>query len=152
MYTEHIVAFIDILGFREIVMQSGFEEVNKIYDEFKGSVDDGVKRSLFLLQRRPDKEIELDLNKVKVLVFSDCIVWCYPTDGLKQPEYFMIMMALKGFFFQIQNRVFHQGVPIRGGISIGNLFIQENKVFGAGLVKAYELEHYKAIYPRIILD
>jgi hypothetical protein len=48
--------------------------------------------------------------------------------------------------------LFHLGIFVRGGISIGRLRHDGDKVYGIGLIKAYELENEKAIFPRIILD
>jgi len=44
------------------------------------------------------------------------------------------------------------GWLVRGGISIGELFIDETMVWGEALLKAYDLESNAAIYPRILLD
>jgi hypothetical protein len=49
------------------------------------------------------------------------------------------------------------GLFVRGAICIGDLFVREKPrsramVFGPGLVKAYELEHTVAVFPRVILD
>jgi hypothetical protein len=41
---------------------------------------------------------------------------------------------------------------IRGSITEGLLYIDENYIFGSGLICAYELENEIAVYPRIILD
>ncbi|MEQ8530331.1 MAG: hypothetical protein RIB86_00635, partial [Imperialibacter sp.] len=35
MYSRHIVAFIDILGFKDLIGTRSFGEVNSIYDEFR---------------------------------------------------------------------------------------------------------------------
>ena len=35
MYSERIVLFVDILGFKDLVEAGGFEKVNKIYDTFR---------------------------------------------------------------------------------------------------------------------
>jgi hypothetical protein len=46
------------------------------------------------------------------------------------------------------------GVLVRGGICIGDLFVRAGKtmLFGPALVKAYKLESEYAVYPRIIID
>jgi hypothetical protein len=44
------------------------------------------------------------------------------------------------------------GWMLRGGITIGQLYIDEIMVWGEALVKAYYLEDKVALYPRVILD
>jgi len=44
------------------------------------------------------------------------------------------------------------GFLLRGAIVCDKVFHRERKIFGPALVKAYEMESKKAIYPRIILD
>lgn len=44
------------------------------------------------------------------------------------------------------------GWLVRGGITIGDFYIDDMFVWGAALVKAYELEEKIAVYPRVILD
>lgn len=52
---------------------------------------------------------------------------------------YQLQMALKGFF-------------IRGGLSVGPLFISENNVYGKALIEAYELESQIAINPIVVLS
>jgi hypothetical protein len=44
------------------------------------------------------------------------------------------------------------GWLVRGGITIGELFIDNLMVWGSALLRAYELESHIAIYPRIVID
>ena len=41
---------------------------------------------------------------------------------------------------------------IRGAISIGNIYIDENFVLGDALLCVYDIETKSAIYPRIVID
>jgi hypothetical protein len=52
----------------------------------------------------------------------------------------------------IQIRLIHNGVFIRGGISIGNAYITERRFFGPAYQDAYELESKVAQFPRIVLS
>ena len=49
-------------------------------------------------------------------------------------------------------RLLRLGFLVRGGIARGDLFHHVGKVVGPALIKAYELENKKAVYPRIIID
>lgn len=51
---------------------------------------------------------------------------------------YQFAMALKGFF-------------IRGGLSVGQLFVDDDNVYGEALIDAYELESKIAINPMVVL-
>lgn len=53
-------------------------------------------------------------------------------------SYFQMIMSMEGFF-------------IRGGIAIGDLYMDEITVFGSGLMEAYQAETTLARDPRIVL-
>lgn len=48
--------------------------------------------------------------------------------------------------------LFQFDFPLRGGITIGELFIDNSIVWGTGLIKAYKMENEIAIYPRILVS
>jgi hypothetical protein len=45
-----------------------------------------------------------------------------------------------------------QGVIFRGRITYGKIFHNEEFVFGPAMIKAYNLEHDVATFPRIVID
>lgn len=51
-----------------------------------------------------------------------------------------------------QLRLFEHKLLLRGGITIGELIHKNEFCLGPGMIKAYEIENKKAIYPRIIID
>ena len=52
---------------------------------------------------------------------------------------YQFKMALKGFF-------------VRGGLSVGPLFVDDNSVYGEALIAAYELESKVAVNPIVVLS
>ncbi|WP_220635911.1 hypothetical protein [Georgfuchsia toluolica] len=54
-------------------------------------------------------------------------------------SYFQMLMTMEGFF-------------VRGAIAIGDLYMDDIAVFGAGLIEAYEAETTLARDPRIVLS
>ena len=53
--------------------------------------------------------------------------------------YYQLELALEGYF-------------VRGGITTGDLFIDDNIVFGPALIESYSIEQTIARYPRIVLS
>lgn len=142
MYQKAIVSFIDILGFRDLIKNSDWSVVLKALNKVKKAAS---PVSL-------DDEEEQD-DFAQVVSFSDSIV------RVRKIETEANKKSPGGLLFQeIISLVHAQGelidfdIVVRGGITIGEIFISENIVFGPGVIKAYELENKYAKYPRIILD
>lgn len=134
-YSERIVAFIDILGFRELVRKIG--------------EDDKVRKRLHssLERIRSFKESSLRnetaQKNLEVSVFSDSIAISGTPDELGT----VVWTALG-----LQANLLAMGVLVRGGIAKGRTFHADDMLYGEGLVKAYDLENKTAVYPRIVLD
>lgn len=90
--------------------------------------------------------------KIIYRVFSDNVIIAIERfeSGKKNN---MNLRLLCHFATRVQSMaLFHFGFLIRGAITKGNIFINENFVYGTGLIKAYELESKQAKHPRIIID
>lgn len=158
-YQTGIVAFIDILGFKEIVKKSERSPrlLNTIY------------QSLSFLKKRelPDKwnlqlvEIEEDAQKRGLFdfdiadrtyssAFSDSIVVSVLVNEKNINESLSTLLANLAF---VGSKFIMDGILIRGGITIGKIIHNETGiVFGQGLIDAYHLESRAAKYPRIIIS
>jgi hypothetical protein len=60
------------------------------------------------------------------------------------------LLKLVAFIQYIADIYYHW--LVRGGITIGELYLDEILVWGTGLVRAYELENTIAIFPRVVID
>ncbi len=140
---ESYCAFIDILGFTEDMIsaaQQGQEQIllDKLISALK--IDGGILKPKLGGSDKP-----LWASKI----FTDNVVLGYPlhnTDGegefgflIHQLSYYQMRMALEGFF-------------IRGGFSIGNLYMDEDLVYGSALLSAYSIENKVSNTPRIVLS
>lgn len=141
-YQKSIVTFIDILGFGDFVNRTKCKSVNRVLNAVEKAT------SPIKIDDLADKNVHAE-----VLCFSDSIVRVRKIDPDPKKQY------PSGLFFQeLINLVHAQGelidldIIIRGGVSIGGIYISESRVFGPGLIKAYELESKYAKYPRIIVD
>lgn len=158
-YKTGIVAFIDILGFKEIVKKS--ERSPRLLNTIYQSLEFLKKREL------PDKwnlqliEIEEDAQKRNIIdfniaertyssAFSDSIVISVIVDDNNINESLSTLLANLAF---VGSKFIMDGILIRGGITIGKIIHNEKGiVFGQGLIDAYYLESRAARYPRIILS
>jgi hypothetical protein len=137
-YRTAIVSFIDILGFRDIIAKRTSAEIQSI-----------LKRLITTAQ--PFSNIAED--KIVYVNFSDNLVrvsWL-PDD----PTYEDVIDSLYVEISDLggaQALLTQRGVFIRGGISVGEIFLQDGLTFGPGLVRAYETESRLAQAPRIVID
>lgn len=141
IYEERILAFVDILGFKNIIQRSisSFPEQRRILDAMK------IIHSYKELNDNGFDGEGLRMYGVQVTTFSDSAIISYPIsfDG----GLFHVLLDL----IHLQIDLSNLGMFIRGGISIGLAHHDENNAFGPAMNDAYILESKKAKYPRIIL-
>lgn len=133
-YEERYIALLDIMGFSELV-----------YDETYNSTFVGILGSTFTLPQQKIAEGS-PFSRVKTAIISDTLVISAPKNvptALKD-----ILLVVNSIFTSFLN----EGIVIRGGISCGKLFHQDNIVFGPAMVEAHLLEQNVAKYPRVILS
>ena len=127
-YTKSIVAFIDVLGFTNLIYSQRNESIENYYNYIITDFQANLK------------------SNFKYTLISDSIV-IY--SNYSEENFFNLCKALSS----IQAKLLFLRVIVRGGISFGNLYTNKknNIIVGEGLVKAYKLESL-AFYPRIIID
>lgn len=136
-YSKRNVAFIDILGFSEMVNSS----------QSDSSIFDDLFEALQLMQSMKNLVEGLDdVLKPQVTLFSDNIVISY-LDNERDSLYNLILDCI---FLYIT--LLAKGIYVRGGITTGLLYHDDTYVVGPALIKAYNIESKVAIYPRIIID
>ena len=157
-YDERLVAFIDILGFKEIVKQSEKDSsrIELIYSvlSYLKNWEVPKKWNLKFVEIEEDaqkKGIErFDIrNKTNSTSFSDSIVVSVKVENdiNEVASTLIVNLAYIGAI------LFEQGILFRGGLTIGNIIHDEHgTVFGQGLIDAYKLESNNSKYPRIILS
>ncbi len=139
-YETRYVAFLDLLGFKDMVDQSAkkqsiLNKINKVlnytyevqhnnYDGFMSLVEFGKQ----------------------VTTFSDSIVISYSTST--PGGGFHILMDL----IYICIDLLDNGILVRGGVTVGQLIHDEQKCFGPAMNEAYTMESDEAIYPRILIN
>lgn len=145
-----VVAFIDILGYEELVLEA--DTSSAPYD-FLAHLRDALGSAIGHLDEKlgedgPDLVLRLGKkDRYRVRTFTDNIVIGFPVRDDAESELGSVFWRLA--FFQLS--MVNQGFFLRGGISVGNLFMDERVVFGRGLIEAYRGERERARDPRIIL-
>jgi hypothetical protein len=135
-YENKIVAFYDILGWRNKIHEAGNSP--RRIAELRNIVD-------FFHQMKHEYETKNRRLKMKVSTFSDNVVI---SATVSKQNLFVMLVILA----QAQMLAAWRGIFIRGAVTIGKIVHDDFVVFGPGLNRAYELESNVARYPRVLVD
>lgn len=148
-YNKQIVAFIDLLGFKNIV-----NEVNKDKNKAIGKInylidiiEKSIKSNIYI------GDEESDYLAVEYKIFSDCI--CLSMDCVEPYEGCDTSIGIYLFLsdlIKIQARLVMDNIFIRGAVTIDNHFLHDNLIFSAALNNAYKSESTRAVNPRVVID
>ncbi|WP_242309337.1 hypothetical protein [Bacillus cereus group sp. BfR-BA-01524] len=133
-----VVCFIDVLGFTSI----GLEAIRS------GNGNDFLKEIHSSLSNARNAITPYSFVPAKVKVFTDNVVIGWPIQSDGENELGNTFNNLAEYQFSLAQ----DGFFIRGGVSIGPHFMDEETVFGPELIMAHDLESKVAVYPRIILS
>lgn len=157
-YENRLVAFIDILGFKDIVKQSEKDssKIQLLYSalDFLKSWETSENWDLTLVEIEESAQYQKIENfdirgKTNCTAFSDSIVISVQVDN-NINEMATTLIVNLAFIGAI---LLEKGILFRGGLTIGNIVHKENRtVFGQALIDAYCLETNNARFPRIILS
>jgi len=133
-------AFLDVLGFSDRIKESAennerdklLQEFHSIFKEMINQLEEETKDSLLYFKSFTDNVL-LACPRFSEDMESEFgfILWSISA--------YQLQMSLHGFF-------------IRGGLSIGPLFIDDNSVYGEALLEAYHLENKHANNPIVVLS
>lgn len=131
-YEERIVAFVDVLGFADLVVASDADQIAR-----------AQVSNLLGADRLFDKYMtESQLGTATF--FSDSFII-----SMTPPDRIFYMVREVGYLCRY---LLLQGFLCRGAITVGSIYHQDQAVVGPAFIRAYQLERSIAIYPRVILD
>ncbi|MFN0033393.1 MAG: hypothetical protein ACKVOR_14620 [Flavobacteriales bacterium] len=154
-----VVAFIDILGFADMLKDKSDSEIIDVYRGLKVALDESLTEAeetlngilngtQLFFKKFENKDIEMP--KFEVRQFSDNVYFsCKYTD---EQSYIVSLLMIGIGSAMYQFRMMQKGYFVRGAISQGQSIQDERVVFSQGLIAAYELESKIALYPRIVID
>ena len=144
---KHFVAFLDILGFKS--------HIDNYFNGNDPSILNKIRYALKISKQytlTPHKNfLEESNSKIKFKQFSDCICISMPYSK-KENTIFGKFILFINMLRSYQSFLFGQDIYVRGGLSSGFHFEDNNIIFSKGLVDSYLIESKKAIYPRIVID
>jgi hypothetical protein len=139
-YKKCVFTFMDVLGFGSLVDNE--TDPDKIA-EILSTLTDSAKPSVETAE----------MYEIDFLTFSDSTIRSIHINSETNKKH-----RLGIFFHELHDLVFAQanmvdkGYFVRGGVTVGDICIDGQMVFGPAIVKAYRLESEFAVYPRIVID
>jgi hypothetical protein len=132
MSSKAVVAFMDILGFKEMIENNKLERISELYDTKLTPNIESLKKV-----REINKGI-INFPEINVLHVSDSIILWIPE--ISEYTIFYLINSVRELMVNFLRR----GVPLRGGISMGELSVKRHSdhvnVFGIALSQAYRIE------------
>lgn len=137
-YSQSIISYLDVLGFRDLINCKTPGQISRIVRLLKE-------------RTKQDKEVSR-AHGMKFFAFSDTIIRINPTAAPQHPKFkaghlFLEILDL----VHAQCDLILQKIVVRGAVSIGDIVKSWGVLYGPGIVRAYELEQ-EASFPRIIID
>lgn len=128
--TDKFIAFLDVLGFKELVNKNSFKDLDSYFSK--------LTDVLFSLRAKSEK--------IDSVIISDSIILIAPP-GLK--GFKDLLKAIQ----TIQSQLLWRKIILRGAVSFGPIYYNDSKniIVGKGYVRAYLLEQ-EASFPRVIID
>lgn len=144
---DSIVAFIDVLGFKELIedVKANEYDLNKRLNHFHRAINPSFKYlrdTAEFTQKYPFPE------KCHVKIFTDNIVFSWILSNHRDGE-IEIWQALKNLSFY-QSGLAIEGYFSRGGIEIGKVYSDDTILFGWPVIEVVRLEKERSVFPRVI--
>jgi len=142
-YQERFIAFLDIIGFSDIIQRSKLPDPEISIKQIVSALDvpGPIEEGKLIIGNVGD----ISKSDHKLTQFSDSII--ISTEFSKAG-----LLNLINHIDKIAFSFLKLGFLCRGGIAQGMLYHENNNAFGPAMLEAYDLEHDKAIYPRVILS
>lgn len=150
-YEKRLVAYLDVLGFKELIKNSVpdsealFRNIKVLLDCFVVGNRGNFSSIVATKNGSSEEMVERIRNEICTTGFSDCIVISAEFNNagassfIEKTIQLCSIAAALGFF-------------VRGGICHGNLYHKQEIVFGPAFIEAYEIEQKRAEYYRVFIN
>lgn len=143
--SPYVICYIDFLGTKKAMLDTP----NKTIATYK----EIYKIIIKVLERIITRDEFPTVNEIEYKIFSDNMIIAAKYDINNKEDLNEKTACLSMACAMFQYGVLAScGILLRGGICTGSLYFDNTFVMGPGLVSAYVLENYSALYPRIVVD
>lgn len=146
-YDEHVVCFMDLLGFRQLVTSMGVSEARREIAELERILDSVVEP-----YRDPEEEPGADPEGIRVNYFSDCMCLSMSLRTRSAKNYLDRIFWLLVHVLHVQGELAWNGRLVRGGVVIDRHYSSDRLIFSPAQIRAYDIESRRATFPRVVVD
>jgi hypothetical protein len=142
---DRFIAFIDILGFKDLVQRTEHEELKDKMLRILSIIKDFIERRNQEVNKDINKNFESDL--IEYQIFSDSIFICTNTAEYNHFTHFILLLKIITF------TLLKETIAFKGCISFGKITFDENSnlIFGQPIIDAYTMQE-ELKYIGIVLD
>ena len=139
-YRDYYFAYIDLLGFKEMIKTKSCEEIISVFNEAKRH---------YIINEYIGEEGKpvIPPDEIHYYVMSDSIC-IFIRDNVKNALPVLLWLCM---YFQVRMLKLDTPVLVRGSISRGAVSKDQDVLFGPAMVEAYLRAEKLAHYPRIII-
>lgn len=141
-YEKSYVAFLDVLGFKNLVFSKKKTDKTKL-DQYFGVVNSAIE----YLSRIPSKK------NIGSIIISDSVIFSVPhgqdiDDNMNRLRHLCVAVGI------VQQYLGLKDIWLRGAISSGDTYFDSTKsqIVGPAYINSYLLEQNTAIWPRVVID
>lgn len=139
-YEDYYVAFIDVLGFKQLLeSNTACEEIYAVFEFLQENAHTTLDA---------DGRTVLAFNEVMYYLMSDSII-LYIRSDIENALQALVETCL---MLQLKLILRERPILVRGGIAKGELFVDNRVIYGKALTAAYQLENSVAVTPRIVFN
>nr|DAE65491.1 MAG TPA: hypothetical protein [Caudoviricetes sp.] len=139
IHRKSYCAFLDVLGFSA---RTSASYINGTEDTLLAEFHHILTESLSSLEEDTDESMRYFKS------FTDNVVLAHPDfSNEMESEFGLILFPIREYQFKMALN----GFFIRGGLAVGQLFMDKNSVYGAALLESYRLESNVAVNPIVVL-
>jgi hypothetical protein len=144
-YQEYVVIFVDVLASKSI---TSFERKYEIHETFHQNLIDAQGR-------QNSQGLAHVIYERRIIGFSDCAyIFYYYKPGIEDARKNanrLLQVALYNTSIML-TRMMSKGFLVRGGVAVGDAYLDEKGFFGPAVECAYELESKKAKNPKVLIS
>ena len=128
---NRFVGFLDILGFKDLVMRKSHDE---IYAQLNAISK--TKKWLENIAKKDEKFKKYGNAEINIVNFSDSIILFSKNDDIDNFKYFLLSLR---YLFA---KTIAKGIPLKGGFAYGEISVNQSEqiYFGQPIIDAYLIE------------